>query len=254
MGLIANFAAYSYCKAHAASYGEIAYQCAYLKALYPAEFFAAVLSNRGGFYSPPVYLEEAKRCGIEIRPPNIDRSEDAYCAEGDALRIGLIKIGQLSQQSIDRILTVRHEAPFEDLADFLRRTALPYTEAELLFRAGVFSGVDWKHTLPRPRQFWQLRQFYQTPRRRGESIYKQSLLGGDSAPLFPDYSARKCAELEWETLGLMSQHHPRHYHLPELQGQQFVASIGLPHYASHTVTVLGWLMAERVWRSKTVAV
>ena len=62
-----NFAEYSYCKAHASTYGELSYQCTYLKAHFPAEFLACVLANHGGFYHPAVYLEEAKRVGVEIR-------------------------------------------------------------------------------------------------------------------------------------------------------------------------------------------
>ncbi|MBM4049401.1 MAG: DNA polymerase III subunit alpha, partial [Planctomycetes bacterium] len=72
--LITNFANYSYCKAHATTYGHIAYQAVYLKAHYPAEFLAAVLSNRSGFYEPREYVEEARRLGVRILLPDINES------------------------------------------------------------------------------------------------------------------------------------------------------------------------------------
>ena len=72
--LIQNFAGYSYCKAHAVTYGYISYQAAYLKAHYPAEFLCAVMANQGGFYETREYLEEARRWGVRILPPDVNLS------------------------------------------------------------------------------------------------------------------------------------------------------------------------------------
>jgi DNA polymerase III alpha subunit len=72
--LIQNFAGYSYCKAHAVTYGAISYQAAYLKAHYPAEFLCAVMANHGGFYETREYLEEARRWGVRILPPDVNLS------------------------------------------------------------------------------------------------------------------------------------------------------------------------------------
>jgi len=123
-GLIANFAAYSYCKAHASTYGEISYQCTYLKAHFPAEFMACVLSNRGGFYHPAVYVEEAKRLGIEVRPPDINKSRFEYAAEGDTIRVGFVEVRQLSHGTVEAILAARTERPFESLGDVWARTGM----------------------------------------------------------------------------------------------------------------------------------
>jgi len=106
-GLIANFAAYSYCKAHASTYGEISYQSSYLKAHFPTEFMACVLSNRGGFYHPAVYVEEARRLGIEVRPPDINKSRFEYVSEGDAIRVGFVEVRQLAQGTVEAILAER---------------------------------------------------------------------------------------------------------------------------------------------------
>jgi len=72
--LVRNFAAYSYCKAHATTYAEISYATMFLKAHYPASFHAARINNVAGFYHSRVYLEEARRLGVAILPLDINES------------------------------------------------------------------------------------------------------------------------------------------------------------------------------------
>jgi DNA-directed DNA polymerase III PolC len=239
--LIANFAAYAYCKAHAATYGELAYQCAYLKAHYPAEFFAAVLSNRGGFYLPPVYLEEAKRVGIEVRPPDINRSRYPYTAEDDALRVGFIEIRTLSQAAIEAVLDARETGPFRDLADFQARAHLGWSDAEALFQAGAFDAFG----PPRPVQLWQLKTLYAAAPPRG--VGESPLLSGGAppSPSFPDYSVKHRTDLEWTAMGFLTAGHPFQYHLPWLLKQTLIPSTDLPRYEGQIVTLAGWLIAER---------
>jgi error-prone DNA polymerase len=67
--MIMGFDGYSFCKPHSASYTLVAYKSAYLRAHYPAEFMASVISNGGGYYSPFGYLSEARRMGLKILPP-----------------------------------------------------------------------------------------------------------------------------------------------------------------------------------------
>jgi error-prone DNA polymerase len=78
------FAAYGFCKAHAASFAKITYQTAYLKAHYPAEFLAGILSNEPmGFYPANVVVEEARRLGIEILGVDVNRSGKKFTVEED---------------------------------------------------------------------------------------------------------------------------------------------------------------------------
>ncbi len=83
--MVQSFSGYSFCKPHSASYAMLSFTCAYLKAHFPAEFLAAVVSNQGGFYSAFAYLGEARRWGIAILPPHINRSFKEY--RGNAKRI-----------------------------------------------------------------------------------------------------------------------------------------------------------------------
>ncbi|CUH97210.1 hypothetical protein P22_3337 [Propionispora sp. 2/2-37] len=101
---VAGFAAYGFNKAHAASFGWIAYQSAYLKAHYPREFFCATLNNHPcGFYPPQVIVWEAKRLGIPVYPPDICRGSWDCTMEGDGIRVGLKYVAGMSSSTWDRI-------------------------------------------------------------------------------------------------------------------------------------------------------
>jgi DNA polymerase III alpha subunit len=76
--MMAAFAGYGFPKAHAASYARVAWQAAWCKSHFPAEFMAAVLANGGGYYSQRVYLSETRRMGLEVRPPHINHSAQRF--------------------------------------------------------------------------------------------------------------------------------------------------------------------------------
>ncbi|MCP4640575.1 MAG: DNA polymerase III subunit alpha, partial [bacterium] len=245
-GLIANFAEYSYCKAHASTYGEIAYQAAYLKAHFPVEFLSSVLSNRGGFYHPAVYLEEAKRLGIPVRPPDVNRSQVGYEVEGDAIRVGFVEVGHVTQPAIQAMLDAREEGPFRGLTDLMRRTGMGFSDAEGLIRAGACDGFG----LPRPMVLWQLNLLKGSKATRTNGSEPDSELFADDGvaqltPRLPDYSARNRADLEWKALGLTTFTHPLAYYLPLLTERTLVLSTYLKEYTDRTVTLAGWLIAER---------
>jgi DNA polymerase III alpha subunit len=75
---MASFAGYSFCKGHSAAFAVLSYQVAFMKAHFPAEFFAGVLTNEGGFYGAHAYLQEARRWGIEIQRPCVNASRVEY--------------------------------------------------------------------------------------------------------------------------------------------------------------------------------
>jgi DNA polymerase III alpha subunit/nucleotidyltransferase/DNA polymerase involved in DNA repair len=77
-GLVAGFAGYAFCKAHSTAYGVEAYQAAWLKRYYPAEFMAAVLTNGKGFYDPLVYVLEAHRLGVPFLPPTVNEPGPSF--------------------------------------------------------------------------------------------------------------------------------------------------------------------------------
>ncbi len=244
-GLMANFAEYSYCKAHASTYGEISYQCTYLKAHFPAEFLACVLSNRGGFYHTAVYIEEARRCGVDVRPPDVNRSGLDYAVEGGAIRLGFIEIRNLAHLAMQAILTAREAGPFVSVPDLCVRAGLTESDADMLIRAGTCDGFEQT----RPEMQWTLRTLARSGGLR-KNHADNALLFPDAAisaqaPQLPDYSRRKRIDQEWEALGLLVSTHPIEYYANTVDNRPLVLSEDMVAYAGCSVTMMGWLVAER---------
>ncbi len=145
---LAAFAAYGFCKAHAATYAILAYQTLWLKCHYPAEFFAAVLSNQPmGYYPPRVLVAEARRCGVEIMPPDINRSSDRYTGGGGAIRVGLAQLKGMSNRALQSILAQRTEGRFTSLRDFVLRTMVGQSIVENLIRVGAFDSLGGREEM-----------------------------------------------------------------------------------------------------------
>src|SRR3990167_7786808 len=110
--LIEPFAAYGFNKAHAASYGKVAYQTAYMKANYPVEYLAAVLTaDSGDTEKISIFVNEAKRMGIKVLPPDINESGTDFTAaiSGDAIRFGLSSIKNFGDGISEAIIAERSE-------------------------------------------------------------------------------------------------------------------------------------------------
>ncbi len=159
--LMAAFAGYGFPKAHAASYAQVAWRAAWCKAHYPAEFMAAVLANWGGFYSQRVYLNEARRMGLRLRPPHVNHARGefrvAYPGGEPVLYMGLNQVRELTQRTQQRIQACR---PFHSLEDFLTRVDPRPGEAANLVLVGALDGLgDPGDMLLRVRQGgWQFQQ------------------------------------------------------------------------------------------------
>ena len=139
--MIKSFVGYSFCKPHSASYAMLSFTCAYLKAHFPAEFLAAVISNQGGFYSPYAYLSEARRFGIRIRPPEINRSWNDYRGRKNEIRMGFMSIRNLQENTVKEILDERKAGPFSSLDDFFLRVDPNLSDAMALTNAGCFAAL-----------------------------------------------------------------------------------------------------------------
>ena len=133
--MIQSFAGYSFCKAHSASYCLVSFKSCYLKAHYPAEFMASVISNQGGYYSIEAYLDEVRRMGLKVYPPCVVNSDYHYQAQGEGIRIGLMQIKGIHQRVLKNIFEARNKSPFESLEDFLLRANISFNDAKKLCRA-----------------------------------------------------------------------------------------------------------------------
>lgn len=140
--MVAGFAGYGFCKAHAASFAHITYQSAFLKAHYPLEFYMGLLNaGQVGSYPKSVILNEAKRRGFEVLGPHVNYSREDYAAENGGIRIGLSALNGLGPQFCERILRERDREPFVSIKEFCQRVNLPQEIILRLSLAGAFLGL-----------------------------------------------------------------------------------------------------------------
>ena len=238
---IESFAGYAFCKAHSASFAIVSYQTAYLKAHYPTQFMAAVLSNRGGFYDACAYTEEARRMGIQILPPDVNLSDEAFTAGHNTIRVGLLQIKGLSQNARGAILKNR---PYTSLPDFLARTPVAVAEVESLIRCGAFHCVGTN----RAELLWQLKLHQRKPSsKRGLFSPSTHLI-----PKLPDNTLRENLLAELECLDLSVSGHLLSlysFHNNKL-AQTAIDGNQLGKFSGRLATLIGWAITFK--RARTV--
>ncbi len=245
---IESFAGYAFCKAHSASYALLSFKVAYLKAHYPAEFLAGVISNRGGFYHHTTYVEEARRMGIRILPPDINRSRSAFVGRRDWIRTGLMQVMGLSVRTLERIEQTRDTGgKFSSLRDFRERTGADFSEMERMIRAGAFASLG----MTRPELLWHLYLVSREERAAGGSRRGPLFPGFTGSedlppiPRLPDYSPHRQLALEAETLGYTVGQHPLQAFRHLYQTMELTEAAGLKTMAGKRARLLGWLIASK---------
>jgi DNA polymerase-3 subunit alpha len=144
--LMEQFAGYGFNKSHAAAYAIIAYQTAYLKANYPVEFMAALLTSETSDTDKIVkYIEECRSMGIEVLPPDVNESSSDFTVVGDKIRFGLVAVKNVGESAIQSILASRRDqGKFRDLYDFCERVDLRLVNKrvlEALIKCGAFDSL-----------------------------------------------------------------------------------------------------------------
>jgi len=149
---IEPFAGYGFNRSHAACYAVIAYQTAYMKANFPAEFMAALMtSDKDNSDRIALEIEECKTMGIEVLPPDVNESFETFTvvadqgtSEGSKIRFGLSAIKNLGEHVVEYLVAERQtHGPFQSLEDFLQRLPGPEINKksmESLIRSGAFDG------------------------------------------------------------------------------------------------------------------
>ncbi|HEX2739845.1 MAG TPA: hypothetical protein VHM69_05315, partial [Rubrobacter sp.] len=205
-----GFSVYGFSAAHGASFAELAYASAYMRCHYPAEFFAAVLDSQPmGFYSPRVLLNEARRTGLRVLPPDIHLSDEGFTVEeGSALRVGLRYCKGLSGRAISSIIAERRKRPFVSVADLYGRTAVEKDSIENLIRGGFLDSLSERSrllgesaALPKKRRGRQEEIPVEHPASWWVSREMRSV---EHLPLTD--TAKE--GMEWEVLGLNVHRHP----------------------------------------------
>ena len=232
--MIQSFSGYSFCKPHSASYAMLSFTCAYLKAYFPAEFLAAVIANQGGFYSPYAYLSEARRFGIRIMPPHINRSFREYRGRKDRIRMGFMAICNLQAKAINTILNERKSGDFASLADFLARVDIDLSDAMALTNAGCFAELEPEIT--HKDIAFRTAHFYLQNENR-EPLTVPTLTG--------NLSRQEKRKLEIDTFGFPISEHPLLNYLPYL-GTHIKKAKDIHLYKGKTIALVGIAITRKI--------
>ena len=148
--LLMHFADYGFNKSHSAAYALLAWQTAYLKANYPAEFMAAMMSSVMNSDKVAEYIELARRMGLKVLGPDINISNSTFYVQNGAIRFGLAAIKNIGESMIDSVVEVRNKGGnFKSLLDFCRRIdhkILNKRAIESLVKCGAFDSIDNRRT------------------------------------------------------------------------------------------------------------
>ncbi|HEY6635475.1 MAG TPA: DNA polymerase III subunit alpha, partial [Acidimicrobiia bacterium] len=216
--LIGHFAGYGFNRSHAAGYGLVAYQTAYLKAHYPAEYLASLLTaTKSNKDRTAIYLNECRQMGIEVLVPDVNESESDFTVHDGRIRFGLSAIRNVGEGVVEKVAEARTGEPFTSFLDFVDRvdlSALNKRTVESLIKAGAFDALG--HSRKGLTLMHELVLDATVERRRNEEMGQYSLFSGETeiGPQenfeIPDQEWAQKTKLafEKEMLGLYVSDHP----------------------------------------------
>ncbi len=247
--MIMSFAGYSFCKPHSASYALVSYKSCYLRAHYPAEFIAAVLTNQGGYYSPFAYVSEARRMGLKVLLPDVSESLKEYGGRDGSVRVGLMQLKGLRETALEAILEERKKRPFATLEDFLCRVDIDPSDTKILIKSGAMDSISAGAT--RPEMIWKALAWHEA--RVSRRLLTRSLfqdMQPAAPPQVPHYSARTVLEHELETLDFLISRHPLTLYREALARLGHVRGADLHKHVGKRVTTIGWWVTGKVVTTK----
>lgn len=214
---IEPFAGYGFNKSHSVAYALLAYKTAYLKAHYPTAFMAAMLtSEMGSKDHVPKYVAECRDMGLEVLPPDVNRSGWSFTVDGKAIRFGLGAVKGVGEGAVEAVLAARARvgrfATFADFATEVDVKALNQRVFESLIKSGSFDSIEPN----RAASLAVLRPVleYAHGRKRDAEAGQELLFGGseDTGPVpdpsTPPWSDDERLRYEKETLGFYVTGHP----------------------------------------------
>jgi len=246
--MILSFAGYSFCKPHSASYALVSFRSAWLRAHFPAEFMAAVISNQGGYYSTFAYVSEARRMGLRVLPPDVNASAREYTGRGRELRVGLMQLKGFHAEAAGALLGERARGgPFASFAELRRRVALHLSDAELLVKSGACDSIGEGRT--RPELLWEL---YLGLGANGRPGATGDLFAPEpvNAPHAQAYDRATVLRHEVETLGFLLSAHPLEPFERALKTRGVIRACDLSRHAGQRVRVGGWFVTSKPVQTK----
>jgi DNA polymerase-3 subunit alpha len=212
------FADYAFNKAHSAGYGVLSYWTAYLKANFPAEYMAALLTSVGDSKDKlAIYLNECRRMGIRVIAPDVNESIGVFAAVGEDIRFGLEAVRNVGHNVVESIIKARSEETFTGFDDFLTRVgqqAGTKRVVEALIKAGAFDSFG--HTRRALTAVFEEAIETAGVKRKQSANGQVDLFGGVldddpsivQIPDLPEWTKRDLLAHEREMLGLYVSDHP----------------------------------------------
>ncbi|MBA2296666.1 MAG: error-prone DNA polymerase, partial [Actinobacteria bacterium] len=187
---LTGFSGFGFPKSHAAAFGLLAYQSAWLRHHYPAEFLCSLLNAQPmGFYPPASLVRDAQRRSVEVRSPDVNLSAAGCSLEESAVRIGLAHVRSVGADDAKRLVAEREEhGPFADVGDLARRAPLDARELEALVSSGACDRWGKRRDL-----LWRLGLVLRPQRSRENVQLRLSLDPTAATPALPDLT-------DWERM------------------------------------------------------
>jgi len=138
--MASDFSLYAFNNAHSISYAYSAYASAWMKTRFPVRFFSRLFNSGGGYYPLPVYIDEAKNCGLKLLPPDINLSNIGFTEEGGTIRTGLIFVKGIGSK-LSALIIKERGAGYTSLEDFINRTRAGERELSALMAVSAFNSI-----------------------------------------------------------------------------------------------------------------
>jgi DNA polymerase-3 subunit alpha len=214
-----TFAAYGFNKSHSAAYAMVTYQTAWLKAHYPKEFLAALLTlEMGSADNTYKNLADSREHGVRVLPPDVNESEQGFTVTSSGIRFGLGAVKGVGQKAIEVVTEARKDGPFGTLGEFcLRATGSQITRRilESLVKAGAMASVDQSRA--RLLAGIEAAAAWAERVREDRSVGQMGLFGGGGAgatqpepalPLVAEFDALEVLAYEHDAVGFFISGHP----------------------------------------------
>lgn len=218
--LMEYFAGYGFNKSHSAAYAMVSYQTAFLKANYPLEYMAALLTSvKDNTDKVAAYIEECRRQGIDVLPPDVNESRESFSVSGKKIRFGLAAVKNVGAGAVEAIIRSRtQDGPFKNYADFCSRLDTRVVNRrvlESLIKCGAFDSLGHRRAqlMAAVDQGLAMAQKSQRDRENGQISLLDFFGEGDQnadldLPDTPEFQGSDLLALEKETLGLYISGHP----------------------------------------------
>lgn len=259
--LIEKFAGYGFNKSHSAAYAMITYQTAYLKTYYPTEFLSALLTFEAENTDKIAkYIEEAKVLGIEVLPPNVNKSNAEFTPIDDKILFGLSAIKGVGSKAIESIVANR---PYESIEDFILKVDTSKVNKkvlEQLIKAGAMDdfGLSRKAMLSRVEE---MLEFKKRIEEKKNAINHEFSLFADmeeneeidehlDIPNTVEFDIKTLLEYEYQTLGFYVSAHPLDPYKDKMQGINYNLSSEIEEIISQEALFVGKIDAMKVRISK----